>query len=131
MPAFVLNSVFALTEIAGGILTKSVSILADALHDLGDSFALGTAWYFERISRRGRDSQHSHGYRRYSVVGKAMAELARLKKTIRRQLNTLHIKHATIEFEYPDKPLPNAQSSFSSDLQSVIGLPSTSIWTID
>jgi cobalt-zinc-cadmium efflux system protein len=69
LTAFVLNSAFALIEIAGAFLTNSVSILADALHDLGDSLALGFAWYFERISRRGRDSRHSYGYRRYTVVG--------------------------------------------------------------
>jgi cobalt-zinc-cadmium efflux system protein len=33
----------------------------------------------------------------------SMAELARLKETIRQKLNTVHIKHATIEFEYPDE----------------------------
>lgn len=69
LTAFVLNFLFALVEIAGGFFTNSVAILSDALHDLGDSLALGTAWYFERISRRGRDGSHTYGYRRYSVLG--------------------------------------------------------------
>lgn len=67
--AFLLNTLFAIIEVVGGIFTNSISILADALHDLGDSLALGTAWYFERISKRGRDSMHSYGYGRYAVVG--------------------------------------------------------------
>ena len=44
--AFWLNLVFCLLEFAGGLFTNSVAILSDALHDLGDSFSLGLAWYF-------------------------------------------------------------------------------------
>jgi cobalt-zinc-cadmium efflux system protein len=35
--AFFLNFGFTLIEFVGGILTNSVAILSDALHDLGDS----------------------------------------------------------------------------------------------
>ena len=38
--AFFLNLGFAGIEIVGGIVTGSTAILADAVHDLGDSFAL-------------------------------------------------------------------------------------------
>lgn len=31
----------------GGYLTNSIAIMADAIHDLGDSLALGIAWWFE------------------------------------------------------------------------------------
>ena len=37
---FLLNFIFTLIEIAGGLWTNSVAILADALHDAGDSLAL-------------------------------------------------------------------------------------------
>jgi len=66
--AFLLNLLFTLIEFAGGFLTNSLSITADALHDLGDSFALGLAWYFERIAARGRTPLFSYGYRRFSLV---------------------------------------------------------------
>ena len=39
--AFFLNLLFTVIEIVGGILTNSVAILSDAVHDLGDSFSLG------------------------------------------------------------------------------------------
>ena len=45
--ALVLNSAFIILEIVGGILTNSMAILSDALHDLGDSLSLGLAWYFQ------------------------------------------------------------------------------------
>lgn len=66
--AFALNLAFALIELVGGILTGSVSILSDALHDLGDSASLGLAWYLERISGRGRDNRFSYGYKRFSLL---------------------------------------------------------------
>lgn len=67
--AFWLNFFFCLVEFAGGIYTNSIAILSDALHDLGDSFALGLAWYFQKLSSKSRDSQFSYGYKRFSLLG--------------------------------------------------------------
>ncbi|MDR1592960.1 MAG: cation diffusion facilitator family transporter [Prevotellaceae bacterium] len=67
--AFFLNLAFSLIEVVGGYLTNSVAILSDALHDLGDSFSLALAWYFQRLSRKERDSKYSYGYRRFSLLG--------------------------------------------------------------
>jgi cobalt-zinc-cadmium efflux system protein len=41
--AFVLNTTFAILEIAGGLWTNSVAIFLDAVHDLGDSLAMDAA----------------------------------------------------------------------------------------
>ena len=46
--AFLINLIFTLIEIAGGLWTNSVAILADALHDAGDSLALLLAWYLQK-----------------------------------------------------------------------------------
>ena len=67
--AFLLNSVFILIEIGGGLLTNSMAILSDALHDLGDSLSLGLAWYFQKISYRQKDRRYSFGYKRFSLLG--------------------------------------------------------------
>jgi cobalt-zinc-cadmium efflux system protein len=66
---FWLNAAFAVFEIAGGLYTNSLSILSNAFHDLGDSAALGLAWYFQRISLRQRDALYTYGYKRFSLVG--------------------------------------------------------------
>jgi len=73
--AFWLNAVFALIEIAGGIFTNSVAILSDAFHDLGDSVALGLAWYFQRISTKKRDDIYTYGYKRYSLLGASLSAI--------------------------------------------------------
>ena len=67
--AFFLNLSFTIAEIIGGILTNSMAILSDALHDLGDSISLGMAWYFQRFSRKGPDAEYSFGYARFSLLG--------------------------------------------------------------
>jgi cobalt-zinc-cadmium efflux system protein len=67
--AFFLNLAFTFVELAGGFLTNSIAILSDAVHDLGDSFSLALAWYFEKLSKRGRTVRFSYGYKRFSLIG--------------------------------------------------------------
>jgi len=66
--AFFLNLGFTLFEIVGGLYTNSLAIQSDALHDLGDSFSLGMAWYLERHSHKASDHKYSYGYRRFSLL---------------------------------------------------------------
>lgn len=67
--AFWLNTGFAILELIGGLYTNSVAILSDALHDFGDSLALGLAHYFEKKSTKRRDQFFSYGYKRFSLLG--------------------------------------------------------------
>ncbi|MEZ4848186.1 MAG: cation diffusion facilitator family transporter [Bacteroidia bacterium] len=67
--AFFLNLGFTLIEIVGGILTNSVAIISDAIHDLGDSLSLGLSWYFQSLSGKKGDAQFSFGYQRFSLLG--------------------------------------------------------------
>lgn len=67
--AFFLNLSFTILEIIGGLLTNSMAILSDALHDFGDSVSLGIAWYFEKYSEKGPDKEFTYGYSRFSLVG--------------------------------------------------------------
>ena len=50
--AFFLNLTFTIIEIIGGLMTNSMAILADALHDLGDSLSLGISWFLEKVSEK-------------------------------------------------------------------------------
>ena len=67
--AFFLNFFFAIVELIGGVLTNSVAILSDALHDFGDSLSLGAAWYFQKKSQKTKTSGYTYGYQRFSLVG--------------------------------------------------------------
>jgi cobalt-zinc-cadmium efflux system protein len=67
--AFFLNLGFTLLEFVGGVWTNSIAIVADAVHDLGDTASLGLSWYLERFSKRGSSRTYSYGYRRFSLLG--------------------------------------------------------------
>lgn len=66
--AFLLNLIFAVLELVGGLLINSVAILSDALHDLGDSVSLGLAWILERVSTRESNRDYPYGYGRFSLL---------------------------------------------------------------
>lgn len=67
--AFLLNLTFTIIEVGGGLWTNSVAILSDAVHDAGDCFALGLAWYLQRLAARRADAVFTYGYRRWSALG--------------------------------------------------------------
>lgn len=67
--AFALNAGFTVIELIGGLLTNSVAILSDALHDLGDSLAIGLAWILSRLGRREATDRYSYGFRRLTLLG--------------------------------------------------------------
>ena len=67
--AFFINLGFTLFEIIGGLYVNSIAIISDAVHDLGDSLSLGTAWYLQKKSKKKADKKFSFGYARFSLLG--------------------------------------------------------------
>ena len=76
--AFFLNLGFALAEIIGGIFTNSMAILADALHDFGDSLSLAFSWRMERLSNKKGDQRYSYGYKRFSLLSALISAIVLL-----------------------------------------------------
>lgn len=73
--AFLLNLSFSVFELAGGIITGSVAILSDALHDTGDAVSIGIAYLLQKKSSRQPDSRYTYGYARFSVLGGLLTTL--------------------------------------------------------
>jgi cobalt-zinc-cadmium efflux system protein len=67
--AFVLNVCFTIIEFIGGYLTNSTAIMADAVHDLGDSLSIGLAWVLSKLSVKQANKTYSYGYQRFSLLG--------------------------------------------------------------
>lgn len=67
--AFFLNLGFTILEVVGGVMTNSVAILSDALHDAGDCLSIGVSWYLQKLSRKGSNEKFTYGYKRFSVLG--------------------------------------------------------------
>jgi cobalt-zinc-cadmium efflux system protein len=60
--------VFMAVEAAGGVLSGSLALLADAGHMLTDAMALGLAYAAFWLGRRPPDPKRSYGYRRLEVL---------------------------------------------------------------
>jgi len=70
--AFLLNLCFSIFEFIGGIFTKSVAIMSDAIHDIGDAMSIGVSYFLEKKSKKQPDETYTYGYLRYSVLGSVM-----------------------------------------------------------
>lgn len=66
---FILNLLFTVFEFVGGLLTNSIALTSDAVHDFGDALSIGLALIFERMSHKKKDEQYTYGYSRYSLLG--------------------------------------------------------------
>lgn len=55
--AFILNLAFSIFEFVGGIITGSVAIMSDAVHDIGDAASIGVSYFLERKGEK------------YSIIG--------------------------------------------------------------
>ena len=67
--AFWLNFTFTIIEFIGGWLTNSVAIMADAVHDLGDSLSIGLAWYLSKLGHKASTEKYTYGFKRLSLMG--------------------------------------------------------------
>ncbi|MBW4985835.1 cation diffusion facilitator family transporter [Mameliella sp. CS4] len=62
------NLALTLAQVVGGILSGSLAMIADALHNFSDAASLGIAALARRIARRPADSDMTFGYGRAEVV---------------------------------------------------------------
>ncbi len=54
-----LNFSITLVQIVGGILSNSLSLLSDALHNLGDSLAIFIAFWANKFSRKSANKHYT------------------------------------------------------------------------
>ena len=66
--AALLTGVFMLAEFAGGLISGSLALIADAGHMLTDFAGLSLAWLGFRVARRPADAKRSYGYGRFGVL---------------------------------------------------------------
>lgn len=74
--AVLLTGVFMIAEVAGGILSGSLALIADAGHMLTDFAALLLSWAAFRASRRPHDRRRTYGYHRFQVLAAFVNGLA-------------------------------------------------------
>lgn len=66
--AIAVNMALTFVQIIGGLLSGSLALIADALHNFSDAVALIIAFFARKIARRPADDRMSFGYGRIEVV---------------------------------------------------------------
>ena len=66
--ATLLNLVITVVEIAGGLLSGSLALLSDALHNLSDTFATFIAYMATLIGKREANQKKTFGYKRMEIL---------------------------------------------------------------
>ncbi len=64
----VLNIVITVAQIIGGIISGSLALISDALHNLSDALAVVLAWLADFVAGRPRTSRSSFGYQRAEIL---------------------------------------------------------------
>jgi cobalt-zinc-cadmium efflux system protein len=64
----ILTLIYTVAEVAGGILSGSLALLADAGHMLADNLALGIALFAAWSARRPPDHARTYGYQRAEIL---------------------------------------------------------------
>ncbi len=111
--AFFLNVGFAIIELIGGTLSGSVAIVADAVHDLGDSASLALALYLQKKSSGAPSQELTYGYRRYSVLSSLVSGIVIIAGSI------LVLVRAVPALFAPEAELPHLPSMVGL---SILGL---------
>lgn len=62
------NALLTVAQVAGGILSGSLALIADALHNFSDMAALVIAFAARKIARRPADERMTFGYGRIEIV---------------------------------------------------------------
>ncbi len=66
--AIAINMLLTVAQVIGGIVSGSLSLIADALHNFSDAASLLIAWVARKIGRRPADHFRTFGYKRAEVI---------------------------------------------------------------
>ncbi|MFQ5660157.1 MAG: cation diffusion facilitator family transporter [Gammaproteobacteria bacterium] len=75
--AFLVNLILTVVQVAGGMISGSLALIADALHNLSDAASLAIAIIARRWAGKPADSDRTFGYKRAELIG-AMINLTSL-----------------------------------------------------
>ncbi len=68
LAATLLNFSITIAEVIGGLVSNSLALISDALHNLGDTFAVFIAYIAHLISKRDYTDKKTFGYKRIEII---------------------------------------------------------------
>lgn len=66
--SILLNFVITIAEFIGGILSNSLALLSDALHNLSDTFAIFISYLALIVGKKGSTRKNTFGYKRVEIL---------------------------------------------------------------
>ncbi len=63
-----LNLVITVTEFVGGLISGSLSLLSDAVHNLSDTVSIMITWFANKISKKEKNIRKTYGYKRAEIL---------------------------------------------------------------
>ena len=63
-----LNILITVAQVVGGILSGSLALLSDALHNFSDVLALTFSWYANKLSKKQASLNQTFGYKRAELI---------------------------------------------------------------
>lgn len=94
--ATAMNVIITIAEIVGGILSNSLALLSDAVHNLGDTVAILLAYIANRISKISANEHKTFGYKRVEILAALFNAVALIVITI------FLFREAWIRFNHPE-----------------------------
>lgn len=67
--SFVINMLLSVAEIVGGIVSGSVSLIGDALHNTSDAFSILIAVIAFKIGNKKASAKYTYGFKRAEIIG--------------------------------------------------------------
>jgi cobalt-zinc-cadmium efflux system protein len=67
--SIILNFIITAAEFIGGIISGSLALLSDALHNLNDTTSLGISLIARKISKKDANREKTFGYKRAEIIG--------------------------------------------------------------
>ena len=67
--SFIINMLLSVAEIIGGIISGSVSLIGDALHNTSDAFSILIAVIAFKIGNKKASAKYTYGFKRAEIIG--------------------------------------------------------------
>lgn len=68
LAAVLLNALITLAELVGGLLSGSLALISDALHNFNDTVSLGISLAARDLAGRDADARKTFGYQRFEIL---------------------------------------------------------------
>ncbi|MDA3906694.1 MAG: cation diffusion facilitator family transporter [Bacteroidales bacterium] len=66
--SIILNLAITIAQIIGGLISNSLSLLTDALHNFSDVISLIISWFAHKLSHKPADNKRTFGYKRAEIM---------------------------------------------------------------